>query len=956
MVARGLRGIALAALALGITAGAARAAEPIPADAKATPDPAVKRGTLANGLRYAIMRNATPAGAVSIRLAMDVGSYVETDEELGYAHFIEHMAFRSTKQAPSGVLDNPFGALGVGFGRDQNAATTLLSTVYQVDLPRSDVASVQTVLDWMRGAADGILFSREAVDQERGVVLSELRTRNNALTRASLEVARFQLPGSRATMRDPGGTEASLRAATPERLAAFHRKWYRPENAVLVIVGDADEAELLKAAEKSFGSWKAEGPAPARPEPPKALADRGLVATTVSEGTLPASVAACRTAPAADRRYSLERERRDLYSQFWSSILDARLKRAADNPESGLMLGMAVVNRGLPDAASTCIVAVPLQGKWKEALATTEAELLRFAKDGPTEQEVKTAVSKVSGQLGGALYQADGRATSGLAEQIAASEIEGGPFLHPSEAVRLYELLTAGTTPADLKAAFQSDWSGSAVILAALSPTPVAKDDLLAAWKGNEGAAALPAFADAGNADWAYWDFGKRGKLAKKERVADGGFTRYRFRNGTLLSVKPTAFKSGDVEIRVRFGDGERGLDPASRAPAEFAAQAFPEGGLGRLDHDQIAAALSGTTWSFKLDVTPTAYVLSSSTLTDQVATEMRVLAAYMTDPGFRPAMDAKLPTAIDFVYRMLQAEPAMVANVALEKAVFPDQLSLPPREEMAAYKSDRFAGILKPALTRAPIEVTIVGDIREKDAVRIAAETFGALPPRQPLPAANGAGPFRRFPDSLPRETTGYHQGPAEKAAALVVWPLYTAVPERRGEEYALRLLAHVFETRLLQKVRGEMGMVYSPTVANPMPDYADQGYLAAQMETAPKDVGAVVAAARAIAAELAAGRISQTEIDRAREPLIAARRQLQSENAAWAGTISAAARTPVAMRELLGYEQDMRAVTLDDVRKAAATWLTREPILAKALPEALRPERTASATPPRAGSALSN
>jgi zinc protease len=279
-----------------------------------------------------------------------------------------------------------------------------------------------------------------------------------------------------------------------------------------------------------------------------------------------------------------------------------------------------------------------------------------------------------------------------------------------------------------------------------------------------------------------------------------------------------------------------------------------------------------------------------------------------------------------------------MVATEALDKVVFPGQPSFPPREEMASFKSARFADILKPALTGAPLEVTIVGDITDKEAVKVAAETFGALPARRGTAPA-GPGPFRRFPETLPRETVGYHEGPQEKAAALVLWPLYTATPARRSEEYALRLLSEVFETRLLQKVRGEMGMVYSPTVANPMPDDADQGYMAAQLETAPKDLDAVVAAARAIAAELAAGRITQEEIDRAREPLIAERRQLQSENSAWAGSISAAARHPEAMRELIGYEADMRAITLADVRKAAAVWLTKQPILAKAYPESLRP-----------------
>src|SRR4051794_37958886 len=102
-----------AALATGGVALPAAADTPIPAEAKAVPDPAVRLGTLANGLRYAVMPNRVPTGAVSIRLAFDVGSYLERDDELGYAHFIEHMAFRSTRQAPTGVLDNRFGRLGV---------------------------------------------------------------------------------------------------------------------------------------------------------------------------------------------------------------------------------------------------------------------------------------------------------------------------------------------------------------------------------------------------------------------------------------------------------------------------------------------------------------------------------------------------------------------------------------------------------------------------------------------------------------------------------------------------------------------------------------------------------------------------------------------------------------------------------------------------------------------------
>jgi zinc protease len=144
-------------------------------------------------------------------------------------------------------------------------------------------------------------------------------------------------------------------------------------------------------------------------------------------------------------------------------------------------------------------------------------------------------------------------------------------------------------------------------------------------------------------------------------------------------------------------------------------------------------------------------------------------------------------------------------------------------------------------------------------------------------------------------------------------------------------------------------MGKVYSPGVSTAMPDDADQGYLAAGLEAAPADVDAIVAAARAIADDLAAGRISQDEVDKARQPMVAARLQAQSRNSAWASILSEAPHAPAVLDELLAYPRQMAAISLDDVRRAAATWLKREPILVRALPaDETSIQRPVSATSP--------
>jgi zinc protease len=193
-----------------------------------------------------------------------------------------------------------------------------------------------------------------------------------------------------------------------------------------------------------------------------------------------------------------------------------------------------------------------------------------------------------------------------------------------------------------------------------------------------------------------------------------------------------------------------------------------------------------------------------------------------------------------------------------------------------------------------------------------------------------------------LPPPFTVYHEGPADKAAAMLIWPLYVARPERRKEEYALSLVTSVFRARLFQKVRVEMGKVYDPSVSDPMPDFADQGFLSVTLQATPGDLDALVAAAKNIAADLTAGSISQAEIDRERRLLVAARLDARQRNAPWADVIAGTRDEAVAMDELLAYPDQMAALSLDDVRAAAATWLKGAPAIVRALP---RPAGSAAA-----------
>jgi zinc protease len=934
MVLGRVAGLAAMLAALALPAGPAAADQAPSVQIGIAPDPAVGHGRLGNGLRYAVMRNAAPAGAVSIRLAFDVGSYDEGDQELGYAHFIEHLAFRSTRYAPGGVLANSFAGLGVAFGRDQNAFTTLEATLYRIDLPSNDPAGIASVLGWMRGAADGILFTPEAVDLERGVVIAENKSRASPASDVQRQVARFQAPGLRSSDREPGGTDESLRDATPARLQAFYERWYRPENATLVIVGDAPVEQLERAAREAFASWTGKGRPGTRWSPPGRPAERGLEAFTRSGPALPSVMSACRFSEPDSGGAEIERIRRQVHSLLWSNILAKRLAHLTTRPGSPLLSANVSVSRDVPDTLPACLVVLPTDEKWKEALSLGQAELRRFAEAGPTPLEVEEAVEQLRSRFRAQLYQSGTRVTPMVADQIVEAALEGRTFQHPAEAMRTFELTVAGIASEDVKRAFQADWDGNGPLLSATAPAAPAPAELVAAWTANEQAVPLAAYADRGTSEWLYHDFGKPGRVDRRESFADPGFVRLHFANGTILNFKQTKLQQGGAEIRVRFGHGERGLDARSRTPAALVAGLFPLGGLGRMDIEEIGSALTNTTWAFNLEIETSGFVLSSSTMASQVDQQLQLLAAYMTDAAFGRTIEDKLPTAVDLVYRSFRSDPNAVAVDALERALFPDKVSIPPREQVAGYRAADFERMMRPVLARSPVEVTIVGDVDEAAAKRAVAATFGALPERAPLPPPVGEGPFRRFPQRLPPPVTAFHDGPADKASGILLWPLYVADPARRPEEYAIGLVSAIFQTRLLQQVRGTMGKAYSPLVSNVMIDGADDGYVAAVMEATPADLDALVAAARSIAAELAAGRLSQAELDEARTPLVAVRLQAQERNEAWAGILSHSFRHPEAIDELTRYEADMKALTLDDVRRAAKTWLGRDPMIARALP----------------------
>ncbi|MDQ6610905.1 MAG: insulinase family protein, partial [Gemmatimonadota bacterium] len=307
--------------------------DPLRLDAPLPVDPAVKVGTLPNGLRYYIRKNAKPEKRVELRLVVNAGSVLEDENQRGLAHFIEHMAFNGTAHFAKNDIVKYLESIGVRFGADLNASTSFDETIYILPVPTDSAGFLDKSFQFLSDIASNITFDSAQVVGERGVVLEEWRGRLGAGERIqSLQLPIF-LAGSHYADRIPIGLPTIIESANPAPLRKFWRTWYRPDLMAVVAVGDVDPAALQTLITRYFGNIpKAVAPAPrlASAIPPvdttriSILKDKELTNSQIS----------VRWQDAAHVDKTVGDYRRSLVERLQDAMLNQRLSEIAQKPDA----------------------------------------------------------------------------------------------------------------------------------------------------------------------------------------------------------------------------------------------------------------------------------------------------------------------------------------------------------------------------------------------------------------------------------------------------------------------------------------------------------------------------------------------------------------------------------------------------------------------------------------------
>lgn len=366
-------------------------------DQKLKLDESVRTGVLKNGMTYYIKKNQKPEDEVTLRLVVNAGSILETEKQLGLAHFMEHMNFNGTKRFPENELVDYLQSIGVKFGNDLNAYTSFDETVYFLPIPLDNPDNLPKAMDIMEDWAFNAVLEPEEIDKERGVVLEELRLGLGAQERMRKQYFDKLLYNSRYAERLPIGTKEVLENFKYQELIDFYEDWYRPDMMAFIAVGDIDVDKMEKDIKKRFSKYKNPKKAKKRNEYNVPNHDETFVAVATDKEATSPQVSIYYKNPKERKpvtTYALAKEQ--IKSRLFSTMINNRLDEIANSPNPPFTFGFSYYGGIVNDKKMAFTsFAVPTNNNQLRALEVLLEENERVKKHGFTVGEFERAKKEI---------------------------------------------------------------------------------------------------------------------------------------------------------------------------------------------------------------------------------------------------------------------------------------------------------------------------------------------------------------------------------------------------------------------------------------------------------------------------------------------------------------------------------------------------------------------------------
>ena len=777
-------------------------------------DASIRTGTLDNGLSWMVRANETPEKRAELRLVLNAGSLLEDDDQLGLAHFVEHMAFNGTRSFEKQALVEYLESIGMQFGPDVNAYTSFDETVYMLQLPTDDAEILDTGLRILREWAGDVAFDPEEIDKERGVVVEEWRLRQGGSNRILNLQYPVLLQGSRYPERFPIGTEESLRTFTHDRLTAFYKDWYRPDLMSVIAVGDFDAEAIEARITQLFGDLTGPGNAPERTIFPVPGHEEPLlsIATDPEAGFASVEVTWKHATPDPG---TLETYREDLKRDLFASMLNRRLgelTQSADPPFIGAGGGDGSIVR---TASAFNLSASVQNGQYLRALRVILEEVERVRQHGFTASEFDRARIARLRRMEVAWNERENQRSSALASEYLRHVLSGEAVPGIDAEFRLIQTLLPAIRLADVNALVPALMTreNQVILLSGPQsdehPMPSEAD----VWEVFEtvAAAELKPYDDGSQDAPLLASLPTPGSIVSESYREDILLTEWTLSNGARVYLRPTDFKADEILLSAWSPGGASLVPDSMYTSASLTSSIVGGSGVGTFNAIDLSKKLTGKVARIRPFVGSLEEGFSGSASPQDLETLFQLAWLYGTAPRADSTVFASFISRMNSMLATMQTNPQSAFGDMLNVTVNNYHVRSRPMSsailaeaelgEIEAIFADRFADF-------SDFSFLLVGAFDPEDLRGLVEQYLASLPGSGRVESWKDVGV--RPPDGIVEKTVRRGIEPQAQVAIVFQHDMPFSMEKRR----VLNLLEAALDTRLREVLREDLGGTYGVSV----------------------------------------------------------------------------------------------------------------------------------------------
>jgi len=921
-------------------AGLGKAEDRVPLTSKAL------TGTLPNGLTYFILENPRPENRAHLALVVNAGSVLERDDERGFAHFVEHLAFNDTARFPKLELVEYLRSLGMRFGADTNAYTSYDETVYHFDVPVENTDGVKRIPERALAILDdwtyAVSFLPEDVESESRVVLEEHRARLGAMDRVRKITLPILFAGSAYAQREPIGLPNIIENATSEQLRGFYDRWYTADNMALVFVGDFDGKALEAELTRHFNMPAAEKPVnrPLHELPPPKKGNFQVEIITDPELTA-ANYMIYYKQKQGPEKGSLAYYRETIIDYLIDTMLGMRFEEAASNPESSSAGSWGGIWRWSANARFYSMGTQPKTGNAEEALRELLLEKEAMRRYGFTESELQRAKLRLLSYMEGQLSEADRRDSRFYISGFTSHFLYGEDMADIEWEMNAVSSLLQGIGVKEIAAAAAGYFADNDCVVFLIAPQAEeeslpSKERIRAIFNETARARITARVSDS-----------LAGELLDRQPLAgtitnevtdgDTGALILTLGNGARVVLKETANRNNEVVFYAMAKGGTANVREEAIVSANMAAEMLAVSGLGPYSRTELVNKLAGKQVSGSFWASNFYRGFQGSSTTNDLNTLFEIIYMYFTEPRF----DERAIAAMIDQYRTALAhqdeDPQRVFSRELTKILYNDHPHFKPLElaDMDKVSLEKAYEFLMMCFNPADYTFVFTGNFDIGEMRQLLSTYVASIPNAPSMNAWTDPGLTRPG-----RTERVIYKGQDERSIVYLSWILPSAAIFDEGKNQIAAVLSEYLDITLTNEIRENLGGVYSISASasvNTIP--IGEHSLEVFFFCNPSRVNELIAAVNALLTEVASRPLNQDTFNKSKEALLMSYENSMQSNLYIAQSFANSSvlyNTPLS--RLTARAGAIRAVTQEDVQALCRQILTAGPVQVVLYPEGWR------------------